>query len=210
MMSKIVLCALKNQVWVDAGEFYVESSGEIHGPTLSADDLAAGAFKLRLGDSVHEVKIQNAVISRLEGVQSAVEAVLCCNVPATFRPQTWIDDNVVDIDDGLVEFNAIRELAKLGLITVSQMFANGRDFDCLANQLPEFKAHNGPFEVDIDEGDALLMVALMAGMPEVPPSFSEVSTQNWANFQSAVQTVYSIQYDSEEFEDDLAEAEGVA
>lgn len=68
---------------------------------------------------------------------------------AVFRPQAWIRDQATDVD-GRVEFDATAAFLRLDLKTVRRFRASDYDSDALADDLPARRAHDGPFEVDVD------------------------------------------------------------
>lgn len=68
---------------------------------------------------------------------------------ATFRPQVWQRDNLLNID-GVVEFDATAEFLQLTLRAIKQFKEHDYDSDRLAESLPARQEHTGPFEVDVD------------------------------------------------------------
>lgn len=88
--------------------------------------------------------------------------ILLCNIGATFRPQAWMNDYAVDVD-GAFGFNAAAVLMEMNLSDVKEMFAENNDFDCLAIGLAAREMHAGPFEVDIEESEAVSTICRLAG-----------------------------------------------
>lgn len=71
---------------------------------------------------------------------------------AVFRPQAWINEEAVDIP-GRVRFDATESFLTLDYETIRKFKEHDYDSDDLLNgadDLPEFGAHSGPFEVDVD------------------------------------------------------------
>lgn len=82
-------------------------------------------------------------------VRSREESTNAPRLIATFRPQAWVNDYAIDID-GRVEFDATEKFLSLPLDTIRDFAENNFDSDRLAEDLPEYADHHGPFEVDAD------------------------------------------------------------
>ena len=116
-----------------------------------------------------------------------VHQIMFCRVPATFRPQAWVNNRAIDQDDGECHFNAVKGLIKLDLNELQDMFEENVDFDCLADGLPEREAHGGPFEVDVDEAAVLRIVCLLsghAGALDENDSVADITQPMWDDFVS--------------------------
>lgn len=148
----------------------------------------------------YEVEVSRAGMGRAlvvlppetDNVLQAVHQIMFCRIPATLRRQAIIDDHAVDIDDGEVHFNAMAKIIKMDLETVQEMFARGVDFDELANGLPEREAHNGPFEVNVQEDDVVRMVCLLSCMHGAlgeNDSISDIKQPMWDDFVTAANSL---------------------
>lgn len=73
---------------------------------------------------------------------------------ARFRPQAWIRDFAMDVD-GAVDFDATAAFLALPPDAIRAFRENDYDSDHLADDLPEYEAHSGPFEVDVEVDDWL-------------------------------------------------------
>jgi hypothetical protein len=81
-------------------------------------------------------------------------------LPAIYQPQSWIDDNPVDID-GRVEFDAASAFMSMSpeqmLFVANEILKGRHDIDDLAVGVSD---HNGPFLVTVDEDDFEAFLAL--------------------------------------------------
>jgi len=68
---------------------------------------------------------------------------------AVFRPQHWVRDYATDCG-GNTEFDATDQFLRMSADDIADFELNNYDSDNLANHLPEYMAHHGPFEVDVD------------------------------------------------------------
>ena len=118
-----------------------------------------------------------------------VRGVARCQVPATFRPQAWVDDYAVDID-GKTSFNCLGALLSMDADEVRAMFGRGRDFDRLADGLPAREGHEGPFEVDVDAKALLRLINQFAAESREIGSITALSDHGWRRF---VQMTSSVQ-----------------
>lgn len=92
-----------------------------------------------------------------------VDGVMSAKVMATFRPQVWHDGRALDLDEGSVEFNILPKLVNMDFESVRRLEYLQETGDRLADDLPEARAHSGPFEVDFDEEDIVQMACLFSG-----------------------------------------------
>jgi hypothetical protein len=70
---------------------------------------------------------------------------------AHFRPQAWVNDYAVDIDDGQEDFDATAAFLAQDLDWIKGFEEHSDDADYLAEEVSEaWKHHSGPFEVDVD------------------------------------------------------------
>lgn len=124
------------------------------------------------------------MINLFGGVSDALQAMLRCNVDATFIAQAWVDDNAIEIDDGRQTFNAMPALIKMSLSDVIEMFSEDCDYDQLAESCPGFEDNTGPFEVEIDEEDVVKMVCLLSDYATALPEgrLADVTPAMWDDF----------------------------
>ena len=88
-------------------------------------------------------------------------------IMATFRPQQWINDYATDTGNN-VEFDATRAFLNQLWGRVGRFEFNNYDSDELAEELPERQAHDGPFEVDVDE-------------QQIVDFFAHYGVENWGD-----------------------------
>jgi len=70
---------------------------------------------------------------------------------AHFRPQAWVHDYALDLDDGHEDFDATEALLSQDLGFIRDFKENSYDSDLLAEAASTaHKRHRGPFEVDVD------------------------------------------------------------
>jgi hypothetical protein len=110
-----------------------------------------------------ELRIASAKLS--DAVELAKQA-LACRVEATFQPETWVGDNAMELDGGRISFDALPALLRTDLSKLRNAFAEGVDFDWLADDLPARENHDGPFEVRLDEEDLCRLVHILTGQIE--------------------------------------------
>lgn len=120
--------------------------------------LAGGRYTLPTGSQVLiEQRVKDDYLVRVltEDKTSAFVPVDALRLPrliATFRPQAWVGpkkDNLAEAGPP-VEFDVTDEILKLSRIGLRRFKENNYDSDDLASDLPERRAHAGPFEVDVD------------------------------------------------------------
>lgn len=131
------------------------------------------------GSASHAVLVQ-----LFGGVPDALQAMMRCNVDATFIAQAWINDNAIEVDDGRQVFNAMPQLIRMDLGDVIEMFEEDVDYDELAHSCPGFENNTGPFEVQIDEEDVVKMVYLLSDNANVLPDgrLADVTPAMWDDF----------------------------
>lgn len=77
------------------------------------------------------------------------QSTLMPRLMATFRPQRWVNDYAVDLDDP-VEFDATVAFLTWSDAVIRSFRPNDYRTDALADDLPARQVHDGPFEVDVD------------------------------------------------------------
>jgi hypothetical protein len=99
------------------------------------------------------------------GVQSIEEFLINPRLPATFRPQAWLDDCATEVD-GKEVFDAMPALLSWDLDTAANALKHN-DCDDLAVGLPACELHDGPFAVNLLCTAAIPVAAKLLGGGEV-------------------------------------------
>lgn len=128
----------------------------------------------------------NELVKSFDSFDDAMHALLDCRVDATFVPQAWVDQKLMEID-GRKTFNALEVLIGMELAAVKELFT-GYDFEILASRVPERMRHTGPFNVEIFQEDLVQMIRLYtdgAGCLN-DDRMAGVSEDEWLRFSIAV------------------------
>ena len=133
-----------------------------------------------------------------EDLCGKINKAILCHIPATFRPQVWIEDNTLNLEHEMSFFNALPALISMELPAVIAMFEEDCDYDCLSSSQPAREAHDGPFEVDIEEAAVIEMVNVLAGIhahagEELQTSIGQVNLKAWNSFCKAAKGILNEQ-----------------
>lgn len=142
---------------------------KLHTKPLYQDEGAAGTERstivlrsLGSGDALFRVEMTGEEHRDIENsgvLEHLYRALLAPSLPATYRPQAWVNDYAVDAGDPVV-FDALDALFKG---TANDLEDLPIQADFLAQDLPEHKDHSGPFEVDVSFEECAMMVAAWSG-----------------------------------------------
>ena len=92
-------------------------------------------------------------------LENLYRALLAPSLPATYRRQAWVNDHAVVAGDP-VGFDALHALFKGTEHDLGDLHVHA---DFLAQDLPEHKDHGGPFEVDVDFEECVMVAAAWSG-----------------------------------------------
>ncbi|WP_137917165.1 hypothetical protein [Hydrogenophaga sp. 2FB] len=109
------------------------------------------------------------------------------SVRAHFVPQTWDGDEAVEAG-GRTAFDVARAFSEMTFAQALEALKPGHKRDELARALPARLAHDGPFEVRVNEAALVRLVCLMSNNVHLPAfssgRLSETGPEAWGGFKA--------------------------